>query len=102
MIHQNRQKELLSKLDDNALIIISTNPEQFRNGGVTFAFRPHSDFFYLTGFDEPEAVAVISRSHYAMFLRDKDPAREIWDGERLGLENAPAALKLNKALILRQ
>ena len=97
MIHQNRQKELLSKLDDNALIIISTNPEQFRNGDVTFAFRPHSDFFYLTGFDEPEAVAVISRSHYAMFLRDKDPDREIWDGERLGLENAPAALKLNKA-----
>jgi Xaa-Pro aminopeptidase len=101
MIHQNRQKELLSKLDDNALIIISTNPEQFRNGDVTFAFRPHSDFFYLTGFDEPEAVAVISRSHYAMFLRDKDPAREIWDGERLGLENAPAALKLNKAFDIK-
>ncbi|SFV77188.1 Xaa-Pro aminopeptidase [hydrothermal vent metagenome] len=101
MIHQNRQKELLSKLDDNALIIISTNPEQFRNGDVTFAFRPHSDFFYLTGFDEPEAVAVISRSHYAMFLRDKDPDREIWDGERLGLENAPAALKLNKAFDIK-
>jgi Xaa-Pro aminopeptidase len=55
----------------------------------------------LTGFDEPEAVAVISRSHYAMFLRDKDPAREIWDGERLGLENASAALKLNKAFDIK-
>ncbi len=98
MIHQNRQKELLSQLDDNALVIISTNPEQFRNGDVTYAFRPQSDFFYLTGFEEPEAVAVISRKHYSMFLRDKDPAREIWDGERLGLIDAPEVLKLNQAL----
>ncbi|MDB3869600.1 aminopeptidase P N-terminal domain-containing protein [Candidatus Thioglobus sp.] len=98
MIHQNRRKELLSQIDDNAVIVISTNPEQFRNGDVTFPFRPHSDFFYLTGFQEPQAVAVISRSTYTMFLRDKDPDREIWDGERLGLADAPETLKLEKAL----
>ena len=98
MIHQNRRKELLSQIDDNAVIVISTNPEQFRNGDVTFPFRPNSDFFYLTGFKEPQAVAVISRSTYTMFLRDKDPDREIWDGERLGLADAPETLKLEKAL----
>ncbi|MDC0920557.1 aminopeptidase P N-terminal domain-containing protein [Candidatus Thioglobus sp.] len=98
MIHQNRRKELLSQIDDNAVIVISTNPEQFRNGDVTFPFRPHSDFFYLTGFQEPQAVAVISRSTYTMFLRDKDPDREIWDGERLGLADATGTLKLEKAL----
>ncbi len=98
MIHQNRRKELLSQIDDNGVVVISTNPEQFRNGDVTFAFRPNSDFFYLTGFQEPQAVAVISRNTYTMFLRDKDPDREIWDGERLGLADAPEALKLEKAL----
>ncbi len=52
MIHQNRRKELLSQLDEGALVIISTNPEQLRNGDVHYPFRPHSDFWYLTGFTE--------------------------------------------------
>jgi len=102
MIHQNRRKELLSQLDDNCIIVISTNPEQFRNGDVDFPFRPQSDFFYLTGFQEPESVAVISRDTYTLFLRAKDKTREIWDGERLGLEQAPSILKLNQALDINQ
>lgn len=102
MIHQNRRQELLSQFDDNCVLIISTNPEQFRNGDVSFPFRPHSDFFYLTGFQEPEAVAVISKDSYCMFLRPKDPAREIWDGARLGLEQAPTTLNLDRALDIGQ
>ena len=97
MIHQNRRKELLSQLDDGALVIISTNPEQLRNGDVHYPFRPHSDFWYLTGFTEPQAVAVFSKDTYTIFLRDKDPAREIWDGKRLGVSDAPQALKADKA-----
>jgi len=97
MIHQNRRKELLSQLDDGALVIISTNPEQLRNGDVHYPFRPHSDFWYLTGFTEPQAVAVFSKNTYTIFLRDKDPAREIWDGERLGVSDAPEALKADEA-----
>jgi hypothetical protein len=49
MIHQIRQKRLLSQLAKNALVIVSTNPEQWRNGDVHYPFRPHSDFWYLTG-----------------------------------------------------
>jgi len=102
MIHQNRRKELLSQLDDNCVLILSTNPEQFRNGDVTFPFRPQSDFFYLTGFEEPEAVAVISKESYSMFLRPKDETREIWDGARLGLTQAPSALNLDHAYDINQ
>ncbi|RUM78627.1 MAG: Xaa-Pro aminopeptidase [Candidatus Thioglobus sp.] len=97
MIHQNRRKELLSQLDEGALVIISTNPEQLRNGDVHYPFRPHSDFWYLTGFTEPQAIAVFSKDTYTIFLRDKDPAREIWDGKRLGVSDAPQALKVDKA-----
>jgi Xaa-Pro aminopeptidase len=102
MIHQNRRKELLSQLDDNCVLILSTNPEQFRNGDVTFPFRPQSDFFYLTGFEEPEAVAVISKKNYSMFLRPKDETREIWDGARLGLDQAPSVLNLDHAYDIGQ
>lgn len=102
MIHQNRRKELLSQLDDNCILILSTNPEQFRNGDVTFPFRPQSDFFYLTGFEEPEAVAIISKKSYSMFLRPKDETREIWDGARLGLTQAPSTLNLDHAYNISQ
>ena len=102
MIHQNRRKELLSRLDDGALVIIGTNPEQLRNGDVHYPFRPHSDFWYLTGFTEPQAVAVFSKDTYTIFLRDKDPAREIWDGKRLGVSNAPQALKADEAYSINE
>lgn len=102
MIHQNRRKELLSQLDNGSLVIIGTNPEQLRNGDVHYPYRPHSDFWYLTGFKEPEAVAVFSNSGYTIFLRDKDPTREIWDGKRLGVSDAPHVLKADEAYSINE
>ncbi|WXU00083.1 MAG: Xaa-Pro aminopeptidase [Catillopecten margaritatus gill symbiont] len=97
MINQYRQQKLLNQLNDGAVAIIATNPEQTRNNDVLYPFRPHSDFWYLTGFTEPESVAVFTKETYIIFLREKDPKREIWDGERLGIGAAPQALKANQA-----
>ncbi|MBW5290335.1 MAG: Xaa-Pro aminopeptidase [Candidatus Ruthia sp. Asou_11_S2] len=97
MIHQKRRHALLNQLDCNAVVIISTNPEQNRSGDVNYPFRVHSDFYYLTGFQEPAALAVFSKNHYTIFLRPKDKAREIWDGKRLGVDDAPHVLKSNHA-----
>lgn len=97
MITQHRQEKLLAQLDDDALVIIATNPEQLRNGDVHYPFRPHSDFWYLTGFTEPEAIAIFSKQNYTIFLREKDLKREIWDGERLGVDAAPQILKADQA-----
>ena len=97
MIPKNRREKLLSQLDDGALVIVSTNPEQLRNGDVYYPFRPHSDFWYLTGFKEPETVAVFSKEHYTIFLREKNLEREIWDGERLGVAKATQTLGANQA-----
>jgi len=97
MIHQQRRQELLSRLDDNALVIVCTNSEIQRNADVTFPFRPDSSFWYLTGFTEPDAIAVFSKSHYSIFLRPKDKTKEIWNGKRLGAEDAPAALLADNA-----
>ena len=97
MIHQKRRQELLSRLDDNALVIVCTNSEIQRNADVTFPFRPDSSFWYLIGFTEPDAIAVFSKSNYSIFLRPKDKTKEIWNGKRLGAEDAPAALLADNA-----
>ena len=74
------------------IAIISTAPQQYRNGDVRFPFRPDSDFYYLTHFPEPEAVAVIipdrPEGEYLLFCRPRDTAKEIWDGRRYGPEGA--------------
>ena len=97
MIHQNRRKELLSKLDDNAVVIVSTNSEQKRNSDVNYPFRPDSSFWYLTGFIEADAIAVFSKNNYTIFLKPKDVTKEIWNGLRLGVEMAPKTLLANNA-----
>jgi Xaa-Pro aminopeptidase len=75
-----------------SIAILPTNPEQSRNRDVDFPFRPDSDFYYLSGFSEPEAVAVLvpGREHgeFLLFCRDRDPELEIWNGRRAGPDGA--------------
>jgi Xaa-Pro aminopeptidase len=77
-----------------SLAILPTGREQVRNRDVHYPFRPDSDFHYLTGFAEPDAVLVLApgRAHgeYLLFCREKDPEKEVWDGYRAGLEGAVA------------
>jgi Xaa-Pro aminopeptidase len=75
-----------------AIAILPAAPVRIRNNDVEYAYRPDSDFYYLTGFDEPESVAVLipgrPQGEYVLFVRDRDPAREAWDGARAGPEGA--------------
>ena len=71
MIHQKRRQELLSRLSDNAVVIVSSNSEQKRNSDVNYPFRPDSSFWYLTGFTEPDAIAVFSKKTTASFFDRK-------------------------------
>ena len=97
MIHQKRRQELLSRLSDNALVIVTSNSEQTRNSDVNYPFRPDSSFWYLTGFTEPDAIAVFSNKNYSIFVRPKDKTKEIWEGERLGVRSAPKTLLADNA-----
>ena len=87
-----RRKQLMRMMDSDSIAILPTNPERLRNRDVEYSFRPDSDFFYLTGFAEPDAVAVIvpGRPHgeYLLFCREKNPEMEIWTGRRVGPEGA--------------
>ena len=99
-IYQQRRvalaKQMLSKTG-GGIAVISTAPEVSRNRDSEFPYRHDSDFFYLCGFEEPDASLVLKvasngelESH--LFCRPKDPEREIWDGIRLGPEAAPEHL----------
>ncbi|HKR60640.1 MAG TPA: Xaa-Pro aminopeptidase [Pyrinomonadaceae bacterium] len=83
--------EFMRRMEPKSVAIIPSAREATRSNDTAYRFRQDSDFLYLTGFEEPEAIAVIApgREHkFTMFLRPRDPEREIWDGRRAGLEGA--------------
>jgi Xaa-Pro aminopeptidase len=85
---KRRRRTLLKQMGRDSIAIVPTAPVRLRNNDVEYAYRPDSDFYYLTGFAEPESVAVLvpgrPQGEYILFVRDRDPARETWDGRRAG------------------
>jgi Xaa-Pro aminopeptidase len=88
-----RRQRFAAAIGDGVAIIPAAR-ETLRNGDVHHEFRQDSDFFFLTGFEEPDAVAVISPAHakerYVLFVRPRDRELEIWTGRRAGVEGAIA------------
>ena len=74
--------------------VLPSAPVAIRNNDVEHEYRQDSDFHYLTGFDEPESVLVLTTEHpdhrMVLFVRPRDPEREVWDGARAGVEGAVA------------
>jgi Xaa-Pro aminopeptidase len=83
-----RRKNLMALMEPNSIAIIPSAHEQVRSRDTLFPFRQDSDFYYLSGFTEPEAVLVLipGRRHgqFVMFCRERDPTMELWDGYRAG------------------
>src|SRR5271167_4718013 len=73
-----------------AVAVLPSAPVFVRNNDVEHEYRQDSDFFYLTGFDEPESVAVLDAvdRKLTLFVRPRDKDREIWDGPRAGVDGA--------------
>ena len=103
-IYQKRRIALAKKIRANTgggVAVIATASELSRNRDSEFPYRHDSDFFYLSGFEEPGATLVIKVDQNSeethLFCRPKDPEREIWDGIRLGPEAAPKMLGVDSA-----
>jgi Xaa-Pro aminopeptidase len=83
-----RRRQLMRIIGRDAIAIVPAAPIRHRNGDVEYDYRQDSDFHYLTGFGEPDSVAVLipgrQQAEYVLFLRERDPARETWDGRRAG------------------
>ena len=86
--YARRRRALMREMGRDTIAIIAAAPVHLRNNDVEYAYRQDSDFHYLTGFAEPESVAVLvpgrPQGEYLLFVRDRDPARETWDGRRAG------------------
>ena len=89
-----RRDRLAQHLGPNSIAVIETSPVAYRNRDADYKFRADSSFFYLTGFAEPEAVAVIETFDsvddytYSLFCRERNREMEIWNGYRAGIDGA--------------
>ncbi len=88
--YARRRKNLMVQMEPGSIAIVPSAREKIRNRDVDYPFRQDSDFHYLCGFDEPEAVLVLlpGREHgeFVMFCRERDPEMELWNGYRQGPE----------------
>ncbi|AFY84737.1 aminopeptidase P N-terminal domain-containing protein [Oscillatoria acuminata] len=89
--YQQRRQALMEKIGSGTAIFRSA-PMAVMHNDVEYTFRQDSDFYYLTGFNEPNAVAVFAPHHeehqFVLFVQPKDPEKEVWTGYRMGVEGA--------------
>jgi Xaa-Pro aminopeptidase len=84
--------EFMRRMEPDSVAVIVSAPEATRSNDTHYRYRQDSDFYYLTGFDEPEAIAVVAPSReadkFTLFVRPRDPEQETWVGRRAGVEGA--------------
>src|SRR5215467_2584939 len=93
-------RELMRRMAPKSVAIIPGAHDTRRSNDTHYRFRQDSDFFYLTGFEEPDAVAVVkpeADQKYTLFVRPRDPEREIWDGRRSGVDGAKSEFGADQA-----
>jgi Xaa-Pro aminopeptidase len=87
-----RRKKFLASMDRHGIAVLINPGEVTRSHDTNYKYRSDTDFYYLTGFNEPDSVALFMPDHpehkYVLFVRPKDPERETWDGRRAGVEGA--------------
>jgi len=103
-IFRARRKRFMEAIAPGATAIMPSAPVALRSGDVEFIYRQDSDFYYLTGFSEPETVAVLSPGHpdgeFVLFVRPRDKERETWTGRRAGVEGAMIDYGADKAYVI--
>ncbi|MEO5628299.1 MAG: aminopeptidase P N-terminal domain-containing protein [Thermomonas sp.] len=96
-----RRRQLMQAAGDGAIVILPAAPERVRSRDTLHPYRQDSDFWYLSGFAEPDAVLVLvpGRKHgeSILFCRERDPEREAWDGPQLGPEGVVDVLGIDDA-----
>jgi Xaa-Pro aminopeptidase len=99
--YARRRRQLMRMAGPDAIVIVAAAPERVRNNDAHYPYRQDSDFHYLTGFGEPDAVLALvpgrKPAEVILFCRERDPERERWDGPRTGTDGAVAAFGMDDA-----
>ena len=101
-----RRTRVFVQMQPNSALLLFSEIEKRRNNDCTYPFRQDSYFWYLTGFNEPNAALLLLKTEQAekaiIFLRPRDPLLETWNGRRLGVERAPQQLNVNEAYSIEE
>ena len=97
-----RRSELSKKVLDDSAIIIASSPVKSRISDTDYLYRQDSNFYYLSGYEEPESILLIrpytKKDNFIIFCRDRDPLKEQWDGFRSGQKGAVEDFDADKSL----
>ena len=103
---EERHTRVFTQMQPNSALLLFSEIEKRRNNDCTYPFRQDSYFWYLTGFNEPNAALLLLKTEQAekaiIFLRPCDPLLETWNGRRLGVERAPQQLNVNEAYSIEE
>ena len=98
---KKRRKELMARMEPNSIGLLSSAPECLRNNDAEYQYRQSSDFYYLTGFSEPQAIMALvpgrRQGEVILFCREKDIEKELWTGFILGPDEAINNLEIDDA-----
>ncbi|KAF0687670.1 Aste57867_20654 [Aphanomyces stellatus] len=102
---QRRRQRAIEQMAPNSLLILNAAEEKYMSHDIPYDFRQDSNFLYLTGLDEPEAIAVLKKnadntSTYTLFVRPRDAHSEQWDGPRTDIHTAKSRYLADEAFTL--
>ena len=101
-----RRTRVFAQMQPNSALLLFSEIEKRRNNDCSYPFRQDSYFWYLTGFNEPNAALLLLKTEQTekaiIFLRPRDPLLETWNGRRLGVEHAPQQLNVNEAYSIEE
>jgi Xaa-Pro aminopeptidase len=99
--YAKRRQQLMELAGGDSVVIVRAAAQKIRNKDSHYPYRQDSDFLYLSGFSEPEAMMVLlpgqQAGHSILFCRERDPHREMWDGRMAGTEDAVAQFGFDEA-----
>ncbi len=100
-MHKQNREAFIKKMGPGGVAIFASNPPARWNHDTEYIYRPDPNFYYLTGFEEPESICVIAPEHpkhqYVLFVRPKNKQAEIWNGKRVGVKDAQKHYGADKA-----
>lgn len=101
-VFAQRRAEFTKQLAPQSVAIFACKPEYIRNGDVEYEYRQESNFYYLTGFEEPESILLLNpsaeRYRYVLFVRNRNAGAETWQGGRAGTEGAMNVFRADTGL----
>ena len=106
MFYKNNRERFFAQMPVDSIAIIVSGTQKQRSNDTNFPFRQESNFYYLTGFLEDDAVLVMKKTQKLeesiIFVHPKDPLKEMWEGKCLGVEKACASLNMNKSFSIKE